>query len=444
MRGIGLGAMVGCAAVLLTAAPADARLHALEGSLTATGSVSVAWHGSAAGHCAAAGLCGYRGSTSVSPSDGGQLYIDPRGRRTYAFATLDSEDAPIVRVSRREPDGSEEACVDVAPPVEPDARVRVRDGRVRLRVVDAGLRVGRCAGPDLRAAVARLPAGHVSLARLKRGATTVDLSARVPFTSGRFSGTVTSSLRLHIGRLQREVVSEEEPPPPDRRRGRLTRVVEFHSVYRITALTGKLSATFHGLRDPICVAVDACGMSGVENWAIVSSGGTLLVEASALARRSDRGMAGLVAAVRRRGGRGYVYTSGDLRHEAGTTSARVDRSGATSCHDAHSTLPPPLFTQASRTHVVVALGEPEVYPGGPELLRTGCPGPTQAAALARQSIAGAFVPLRAFARRRIDVPLRAGGRFDDGGYAGTWRGRFALRLERVKQRLTYHYVRVPR
>jgi hypothetical protein len=186
-------------------------------------------------------------------------------------------------------------------------------------------------------------------------------------------------------------------------------------------------------------------VSGVESWAILSSGGTMMVEASALARPSDRGLGGLVAAVRRRGGRGDVYASGDLRHEAGTTRARVDRAGATSCQDAHSTLPPFLFTQARRTAILVALGEPEIYyPSGPDLLRTGCPGPTQASALGRQSVAGAFLPLRAFARRRIALPLRAGGSFDDGGYAGSWRGRFTMRLERVKQRLTYHYTRVPR
>jgi hypothetical protein len=444
MRGTVLGAMLGALAILFAASPADARSHALEGNLSATGGVSVTWHGSQAGHCAAAGLCGYRGSVSTEP-DGGQLFIfQSRGRVEDAFATIVAEDASIVRVSRREPDGGEEACVDAGTPEESEVGLRVRRGIARLRLAGAGLDTGRCAGPDLAAVTTRLPAPQIPLARLERGHTSIDLSARVPFTSGPFSGRVISTLRLHVGRMRRTAVSGDDSAPVDRARGRLVRVVDYRTVYRVTALEGQLSASFHGLRDPLCAPVDACGVSGVENWAILSSGGTVLIQASALARPSDHGLGGMVAAVRRRGGRGDVLAYGDLRHEVGTTSARVERSGGTSCHDTRSALPPYFDTQASRTGVVLGLGVPDLYPSGPDLLRTGCPGPTQAGALTRQRIGSGRLPLSAITARRLELPLRAGGRFDDGAYAGPWRGRFTMRLQRVKQRLQYHYARVPR
>jgi hypothetical protein len=58
--------------------------------------------------------------------------------------------------------------------------------------------------------------------------------------------------------------------------------------------------------------------------------------------------------------------------------------------------------------------------------------------------ASGWLPLVAVARRRIDLPLSAGGRFDDGAYRGVWRSRFDLRLRRVEERLTYSFRRVSR
>jgi hypothetical protein len=444
-----LGAMACTAAILFAAAPAHARPrpYALEATLDSTGSIAVTWHGSQARHCAAAGLCGYRGSASTQPGGGGQVFLIQSGRTIFdAFSSLEpSEGASVVRVSRREAEGDQEACVDVGTQEEIVVLIQIRHGVARLRLENAALDIGRCAGPDLADVAAQLPAARIPLAQLRRGRTTVDLSAHVPFASGRFRGRVLSTVRLHIGRMHREKVTLDEPPRPDRAAPRrLARVVDYRAVYRITALSGKLSASFHGLRDPICAPVDACGVSGVENWAILSSGGTLLVEASALARPSDRGLGGMLAAVRRRGGRGEVEAYGDLRHEAGTTSARVERSGGTSCRDSHSVRPPYFDTQARRSGIVLGLGEAEIYSSGVDLLRTGCPGPTQAGALTRQRVAAGRLPLRALGSRRIVLPLRAGGRFDDGAYAGSWRGRFTMRLERVKQHLEYRYARVPR
>jgi hypothetical protein len=155
-------------------------------------------------------------------------------------------------------------------------------------------------------------------------------------------------------------------------------------------------------------------------------------------------MSGLRAAVRRRGGGGFLEVQADLRHEAGTTSARVERQGGTGCHDSKSALPPFLYTPGGRTGTLVRLGAPDFFGEQLGLLRAGCPGPRQEDVVGRHAIAASRLPLSAVGKRQIVLRLGGGGSFDDGSYAGAWRGAFTLRLRRVKQRLVYHYVRVGR
>jgi hypothetical protein len=335
--------------------------------------------------------------------------------------------------------------VDASPAGEVDVIVQPqRNGATRVGLAGASLDVGRCAGPDLANLLLRLPERRLSLARLRRGDTTIDLSARLPLRSGRFSGRLVSTVRLHVGRMGRARSFEVGLPGPSSRRRRLTRVVDLHAVYRVTGMAGKFGASFHGLAAPVCSGVDACGVSGAANWAILSSGGSIVIDAGALARGSDHGLRGLLAAVRRRGAGGFISTQADLRHEAGTTTAKLERAGGAGCQDSRSALPPYLNTPSSRTGTRFDLGQPEDVPGGPNLLRTGCPGPTEAAVVGRSVIASGWLPLAAVARREIELPLRAGGRFDDGAYSGAWRSRFTLRLQRVEERLTYRFRRVSR
>jgi hypothetical protein len=442
MRAIAVGAMVGAAA-MFAAAPAGARIRAVAGGLSTTGSVSITWHGDVSRGCADAGLCGYRGSASTQPGLDGQLYLVLGTLGTHgvadAFGYLQQDTTSVVRVLRRETSGAVDACVDASPPTEVDVTVRgVRQRTARIGLAGGDLGIGRCAGPDLTNALLSIPARRVSMARLRRGGITVDMKARVPFRSGRFSGRLVSTVRLHVGRMRssRSVLVFDESGAP-RRKLPLARVVELHAVYRVAGLAGKLATSFQGLAAPACNGVDACGVSGAANWAILSSGGTITLDSAALAGPSDHGLRGLVAAVRRHGSRGYIAASVDLRHEVGTTSARTDRDGGASCHDSRSVLPPFVYTPSSRTVVRFVVGSPVVFPQGPDVLRTGCPGPTRAGVVGLQPVASGRFALAAVARRRIDVPLRAGGRFDDGAYRGAWRSRFTLRLVRVEKRLTY-------
>jgi hypothetical protein len=443
MRSLAVGAVVGAAAIF-AAAPADARSRDFDASLSATGSISVTWHGDQARGCAAAGLCGYRGSVSVEPVDG-QLFLS-FGRRGLLFAdgVLDPESPSLARVQRREESGAVDTCVDASPEGEVEVAVNKRGRVARLGLAGEAITAGRCAGPDLTDALRQIRKRQISLARLKRGQTTIDFSGRVPFRSGHFSGVIDSTLRLHVGRVGASHEVSVGIPDTPRRARRFARVVELSSVYRITSFAGRFGATFRGLAEPACSGVDACGVSGAAHWAILSSGGTISIEANALTRGSDRGLRGLRAAVPRKGSRGFVAGFAELRHEVGATSARVERTGGATCQSSKSTLPPYLYVRSGRTEIPVALGSPRVFPMGPDPLRAGCPGPTGAAVVARHAIAVGRIPLADVGRRRIALHLGGAAAFDDGAYRGTWRSRFTLRLERVKQRLTYRFTRVYR
>jgi hypothetical protein len=439
-----VGAMVGAAA-MLAAAPAHARGRDLSASLTTTGSITVTWHGNHSRGCAAAGLCGYRGSTSAEPYDG-QLYVSVgRGGRLDAYGDLEPQSATLTRVQRREASGAVDTCVDASPAEDFELTVR-RGARGSARVGLAGdaVTAGRCAGPDLATALLKIPERSVSVARLRRGSTTIDLTARVPFRSGHFSGRIVSTLRLHVGSVRSQPgveVGIPRHPPPGRR---LARVAELHAIYRVTSFAGRFAVAFRGLGEPACNGVDACGVSGAADWAIRSSGGILVIDASALVRPSDRGLRGLRAALLRKGGGGYFDGFADLEHEVGTTTARLDRRGGASCKDSKRTLPPFLYVSRGRSGLRFLLGSPVVFPMGPDPLRAGCPGPTRSAVVGERAVASGRMPLAAIGRRRIELPLAAGGKFDDGAYGGTWSSHFTLAFERVKSRLTYRLRRVAR
>src|SRR3954451_9069754 len=195
MRGMAVGAML-AAAALWVAAPAMAAPRSLSAPLSLSGGVTVSWHGDRARGCAAAGLCDYRGSVTAQGGRDGQLGIEDGD----VYGYLDSEQRPIVRVTR----GLEGACVDATEGEFEIEVARPRAGRVRLQVVPYGLDRGRCAGPELTAALERLPGRSVSWRRLLRGGLTVPLEHRMSYSSGRFSGTVTSTVRLHVGRFRSE------------------------------------------------------------------------------------------------------------------------------------------------------------------------------------------------------------------------------------------------
>lgn len=430
MRGMAVGAML-AAAALWVAVPAMAAPRSLSAPLSLSGGVTVSWHGDRARGCAAAGLCDYRGSVTAPGAGEGSLELDGSGRAPDVYGYLDPEQRPIVRVQR----GLDGACVD-ATDGEYEVEVgRPRAGRVRVAVAPYGLDRGRCAGPELAQVLERLPGRNVSWRRLRDGGLTVPLERRVSYSNGRFSGTVTSTLRLHVGRFgtgDLEVTDQVSRPSRSHR----VRVAELEAVYRVTGLSGSMETDFAGLDAPLCDAFDACGVSGSSRWAVLSaSGGTVVIGGVARARPGDRGLRGALAAIRRT--RAGVSSYGSVRHALGTTGTLLSRPGGRTCSDSQPVAAPGMAFSLQVARIPLALGGEEENALAGDFVHTGCPGPTESDVLGGGSLAEATLPLSAVRSRRLEVPMNASARFHGPGYSGARRGRFTLGLRRVALHVSY-------
>jgi hypothetical protein len=441
MRGIRFGAVALVAATSLTAASrADARDVDYNGPLHVTGGVTIGWHGDPARGCAAAGLCGYHGFLSLRPGDSDfELLVNGRGRPIDGAATLDLFNSPPeVRVKRTEPGGDEGGCVDTSP----TDLIGVSESRAGGRRVRLGLfteeppSTGRCAGPRLPDLLARLPRHTRSVSQLIHGGAVVDFSGSVPYAQGRFSGTVRSNLRLSFGKPQTDVASQDVGPPrrPHRRR-RLVRVAHVHALYRVSAFTGTFAAQFAGLAEPGCADFDACGVTGSAAWQVSGSAGTFSFDGYALARRTDHGVRGALAALGRRNA--FVIADSHLGRDVGTTSADVSRPGGERCRDTAHVAWSGVVASNEGSRLVFQLGGDEFSPPPPGVLRTGCPGPRDVDVNGFDPAGTGSVPLAALARRSFGVRMRGSGKFRGHGYSGTRSADFALGLERVSIRAVY-------
>jgi hypothetical protein len=446
MRHGALGATLASAA-LLAVAPVNAAAREVGGPITTDGGVTITWHGDPERGCDSAGLCAYRGSISSSAFGLGQyFFVLSRGNRLVDdFAFLDLTSAPVVRV-RRAGGADDGSCLDVNRIDELSlASSGAGPGRARIGIDALPLTTGRCAGPNLSRALARLPRRTVSLSRLARGGVVADLSGSARYVSGRFSGTVTSTLRLRLGREERGSSGGGGDlgggPARRPRRTVRVRVVHLHAVYRVTRFAGSLSSSFGGLEGPPCAQLDACGVNGASEWAIESSGGNLVVEGDSLARRSDHGLRGALAAITR-----THDAFAEVRRPGffGTTTADVTRPDGVPCHDTARVLSPGMAAGFSGRRFFLDVGGEDTDRAGADLLRTGCPGPRDSDVLSGPGLATGSVPLSLLARRRFSLPLSGSGRFNASGYAGSRRARFGITLKRRSVRVAFRHVRIAR
>jgi hypothetical protein len=447
MRRIAVGAMMAVAVLAAASPAASARQLFLNAHANVTGSVVVTWHGDPARGCAEAGLCGYRGSIALRPGTGSRLSLRvSNGRVRDGYVFFDSGDgtqSAAVRVSREENGEPSGGCIDL---YRDDAAFIFGAGRGGIRVGfdGGGLTTGRCAGPPLADVLGQVPARRLSRTRLLRGGAALDFSRRVPYAAGHFSGTLTSTLRMRIGRPRVERLPYElrHPSLPPPRPTRLVRVARVHARYRVTGVAGTFSVAFKGLPAPGCDVLDGCGLAGTSEWAILRGDGTVLVEAAARVRSGDRGLSGALAAIRR--GRGELSTIGFLTHAKGTTTTALSRDGGGSCRDHAGVRAPGIAGSFGSRQLVLALGGREAYPAGSDLVHVGCPGPTEGDVLRAQPIARAHLPATALARRQLVVRLRGDGRFTTPGYSGARSGSFTLGLRRQSLRVSYGHRRVAR
>lgn len=429
---IPLGATLGAAA-LLAVTPASAAARDIRGPLTATGGVKITFAGDPARGCGSAGLCGYSGSVEIAPhSRRGEYFLAfEHGHALPSVSDVTLTKPATVVVHRTEDGAGAGTCSDhggsefdlslVASPAKRQ--------RVRFTLYGPDVSTGRCAGPALERALA-LPSREVALKQVSHGNATLDMSGQAPYSSGRFSGTVTSTLRFHLGPASPG--SGRIRAPRVAARPRLIRIARLHAVYRIVRYRGKVSASFGGLTGPPCSDLDACGVTGSATWRIDTSGGELTVEAAGPARRSDHGLRGAVAAIRRRGAQ--VFPAVRIPHVFGTTTADLNRPDGTRCHDSVLADSPGL---AVGFRPVVQLGGPDAIFPAAEMLRAGCPGPRDFDAFRYGAIASAPLRRSSFARRRFTLKLAGHHALRGPGYSGPVTARLTVELERRSLRVDY-------
>jgi hypothetical protein len=281
----------------------------------------------------------------------------------------------------------------------------------------------------------------LALGRLRRAGTAIDLGGKAAFASGRFSGTVVSTLRartvrgsggdfvqtIAFGRRARVLARPA-------RRARQPLVVVIEARYRITGLAGEFTTAFQGPSGPECLALDACGVSGATTWAVLARGGSLSLTAFAAAHPSDRGLSDAIRDFERGG---IVSSYGRVRHGVGATTAEVLRAGGATCRDGATAVAPVLGSVELSNEIKVSLGGADFESGTGDWVRTGCPGPTEADVVGSSDLAVGAVPASALARRRLDLILRGTGTFGTSGYSGSRTGRFTLGLRRTRVTVSY-------
>src|SRR3954469_987740 len=230
---IPLSATLGAAAVL-AATPAGAGAQDTTGVLTATGGVTITFSGDPARGCVDAGLCGYSGSVQVAPRKRrGQYFLSIEHGHTYGSESYVALTKPAAVVVRRSEGGTPAGtCSDSDEELELYLAARVaKRGRARFELISPDMSTGRCAGPALERALLRLPAHVVPVEQVSSGDATLDMSGQTAFGSGRFSGTISSTLRFHLGRAAPD--NERIKARPVAARAHLIRVASLHAVYRI-------------------------------------------------------------------------------------------------------------------------------------------------------------------------------------------------------------------
>jgi hypothetical protein len=269
----------------------------------------------------------------------------------------------------------------------------------------------------------------------------VDFSGEVPFSAGRFSGTIRSTLRVRFSPAsQNEVYTSRGRPPGPPHRRPLVRVVHLSASYRVSSLTGSLETSFGALAGTPCDDRDACGVMGTSTWAVSATRGTLRIDADAFARRSDHGVGGALAAVRRPGG--YVFGDADLSRSLGQTTVDLSRPSGSSCHDtAHAGSPGLAAYDSSGRRFTFELGGEDTYSPAVDLIRTGCPGPRDSDAIGDRALASGSVPLQVLGRRAFTVDLHGSWGFGSNGYSGRTTSRFTLDLRRISMHASYRRAR---
>lgn len=405
----------------------------------ATGRVTVAFAGDPAAGCAAEGLCDYSGTETFAPDGSGDLSLVRTSRHgritTSGTLFLGGAGMPAASaVQRTAGTGTATrttACSDTLGNGN-DAygvfdTLQVAGGRVRIDLLrgQAALLGSRCAGPLDMDIASALPAHTVPVGRLERGGTRIDLAGSGRFTAHGWSGTVTSTIMLTLGRPRH---APQTYPPSSHRRSRTPRVPTDRIAtadYRVTRLAGSATATVRSsAAAAVCGPFDACGLGGTIT---VSPGPSVRGTASLSSLPSRAPRRALLAALLGSGRASMRLGGGGQATVHGSVQARLTQDGGT-CSDTVALHRFTIELVRVRRGLEVAVRPADSAAADP--LRTRCPGPD----LGPHMLADGLVPLARLRHRAFTVAL-AGRPFSDGPYQVMTSSTLSVSLRRTSIRL---------
>jgi hypothetical protein len=435
--------LVAASSLLVAAHAAASPVRSVSIPVTIEGTAQVDFTSNAETGCER--RCDISGSVTWDPSGRADLEVSEyttRGKREleaslFFFGGL-GQDAPrtTAHVMRVAAGGSPGVCSDARVnevtfldfSAGSDSHVDVR--LLKGRPDDSNLFRSRCGGPLERDLAAAMPSASLDRSRLAKGGTTVDLSDVRPFAAGGFAGIVRSSIKLRLGRASDSpvpAIDASRRPPAFAPRSVI-------AVYEIEQIAGTVVTDFTGgIEGPLCDPLDVCGASGTVRLSpLVSSGRATFVAygpAKRVSGRELRSALGLRAGPRV----GGITASGvaDWSRDSGSAFESFVDADGTSCTD---TVP---LAGGFMTFWVgprrVFAGYARSSGGGPDPLRTHCPGPSILDAAQIHPLATGTVPRRAFRKRRVVITLSRGRNFESEPYAGHTRP--ALKIVLVRKRV---------
>ena len=445
MRFVTIAVMAPMAALLTGSVQSAAAAERVtyRAAVSVSGQVIVSFHGDRAAGCEAAFRCDVEaGTIRWTPQSRGQLSLSRvSGRRLtgylYLFGGAETTLDALAVVQRSAADGTHVCADGRDSQYSAFTLVSVRQRRLRFGLQQHPRAFGplgatplgtNCGGPLPADTLRRLRTRMVTLRKLLRGPTTIDLSGSAPFAAGGFAGTVDSSvlLRVRKARVRRAErrPRRSSPRPPDRPPGRFLSVE-----YQLARLSGSVAIGLAA--DPRgCAVLDACGLSGTLRITPGPAPGEAYVIAegrrSRIALRRAVGLApgpspsniGVYGYLLWRKGRGRVTTE-------------LQRNGEPACRDTSSVTDGVIDLRVRGRRVIARFAGGAPYTGA-DILRTRCPGPLLADVGQSARLAVGRIPRRALGRRRVTIHLDQSGTAAAPGYSLHSRPDLTVVLEREK------------
>ena len=403
--------------------------------LTASGAITVEFHGDPAAGCAQRGLCDVTGSVTWRPDPHGTLSAyrlhTPHGPALFVSASLVGEDLggspSTTSATQRSAAGA--ACADVVTERFSPLSGQTSGGVVRIGAglsggfggAPADIFANRCPGPLMPDVAKLLPSAAVRFSDVAKGGRTIDLAGERALSAGGFAGTVRSTLVLRMGPGHSSRGSGQQSSASGRRVRRRELTAEYDA-----RLTGSTAVDLTGAPgDARCAPLDACGVAGTVTLTPPAGAAEAYVDVDAPAKLSASALlasAGLAPGPRPAGV--HVF-GGATTNRRSTASVALTRDGAPGCTDRVATTPAAVVLTFTGDRVTAGLTG-----GVGDVLHTRCGGPTTGDMVGEGLLASGSVPLAAMRAPAVTIPLTQGRSFD----AGAWRGRVRPSLQLVLRR----------